>query len=352
MIPDTIIIGTILYKEGVMKRLILSLVLLSITFTVAGLDANTAIAQDAAGAAGLYKQGKAEFMKFTPEGFEQAIATYNKAIAIDANYAPAYAGLAEVYSFMGFYRYLIKDDYEKYYNDSYKNMEKALKLGPDLEATQVALAYSYYHLSREKEAIAAARGILAKDPNNAEAYYILWAASGGNPNAPEIRKAIELNPKYVPAYIGLGNAYYQKRRSFNQAAAQYKKAVEIAPSAQLHNYLGTALNYQGYYQKAVNQFQKAIELNPNYAPAYMNLGITYFYMKQFANTVSSEQKAISLNPNTPEAYFFLAQGYEKQNKRSEAIANYKKFLEISLGQDRYKGYGDTAKQRIAALGGG
>ena len=43
-----------------MKRFILSLVLLSITFTVAGLDTNTAIAQDAGGAAGLYKQGKAE----------------------------------------------------------------------------------------------------------------------------------------------------------------------------------------------------------------------------------------------------------------------------------------------------
>lgn len=335
-----------------MKRLILSLVLLSITFTVAGFDGSTAVAQDASGAAGLYKQGRADFMKFTPQGFQQAIAAYNKAIGIDANYAPAYAGLAEVYSFMGFYRYLIKDDYEKFYNDSYKNMEKALKLGPDLLPTQVALAYSYFHLSREKEAIAAARGILAKDPNNAEAYYILWAASGANPNAPEIRKAIELNPNYVPAYIGLGDAYYQKRRSFNQAATQYQKAVKLAPSAQLHNYLGTALNYQGYYPQAVKQFQKAIELNPKYAPAYMNLGITYYYMKRFQDTVASENKSISLNPNNPEAYFFLAQGYESQNNRPQAISNYKKFLQISLGQDRYKGYSDTAKQRIAALGGG
>lgn len=335
-----------------MKRFILSLVLVSLTFGATGLDGKSAIAQDAAGAAGLYKQGKAEFMKFTPEGFQQAIAIYNKAIGVDANYAPAYAGLAEVYSFMGFYRYLVKDDYEKYYNDSYTNMEKALKLGPDLESTQVALAYSYYHLSREKEAIAAARGVLAKDPNNAEAYYILWAAGGRNPNAPEIRKAIELNPKYVPAYIGLGDAYYQKRRSFNQAAAQYQKAVELAPSAQLHNYLGTALNYQGYFPQAVKQFQKAIDLNPKYAPAYMNLGITYYYMKRFQDAVSSESKSISLNPNNPEAYFFLAQGYERQNKRPEAISNYKKFVQITLGQDRYKGYSDTARQRIAALGGG
>ena len=253
---------------------------------------------------------------------------------------------------MGFYRYLVKDDYEKYYNDSYKNMEKALKLDPNAEATQLALAYSYYHLSREKEAIATARAILAKNPNNAEAYYVLWAASGSNPNAPEIRKAIELNPNFVPAYIGLGDAYYHKRRSFNQAATHFKKAAELAPSAQLHNYLGRALNYQGYYQKAVTQFQKAIELDPNYAPAYMNMGITYFFMKQYANTIASEKKAIALNPNTPDAYFFLAQAYDNQGNRAEAVRNYKKFLEMSLGQDRYKGYADTSKQRINALGGG
>ena len=334
-----------------MKSLKLSLLILTLVFTAAGFKTHTAIAQDQAGAAGLYKQGREEFMKFTPEAFQQAIALYNKAISVDPNYAPAYAGIAEIYSYMGFYRYLVKEDYEKFYNDSYENMEKALKLGAGLEPVQVALALSYYHLSREKEAIATAQAILAKNPNNAEALYVLWAASGSNPSSPEIRKAIELNPNYVPAYIGLGDAYYQKRRSFSQAATQYKKAAELAPSAQLHNYVGTALTYQGYYQQAVNQFQKAIQLNPNYAPAYMNLGITYYFMKRFADTVSSEQKSIALNPNNPDAYFFLAQGYDKQNNRAEAIRNYKKFLELSLGQNRYKVYMDTAKQRLAALGG-
>lgn len=335
-----------------MKRFILSSVLLTLLITLFAVSGDTAVAQDnAGGAAGLSTQAKADFMKFTPQGFQQAIALYNQAIAADANYGPAYAGLAEIYSWQGFYRYLVKEDYEKYYNESYENMERALKLDPNSIATQVALAYSYYHLSREKEAIATARGVIAKDPNNAEAYYVLWAASGSNPNSPEIRKVIELNPKYVPAYLGLGNAYFQKRRSFNQAATNYQKAVDLAPSPQLHNYLGSALNYQGYYQKAVAQYKKAIELDPNYSPAYMNLGITYFFMKQYANTIASEQKSIALNPNVPDAYFFLAQAYDRQNNKAEAISNYKKFLQISLGQDRYKGYGDTAKQRIAALGG-
>ena len=64
----------------------------------------------------LYNQGNSSFMQFTPEGFQNAIAYYDKAIQLNPNYAPAYAGLAEVYSFMGLYRYEVKLEYEEYFN--------------------------------------------------------------------------------------------------------------------------------------------------------------------------------------------------------------------------------------------
>ncbi len=70
---------------------------------------------------------------------------------------------------MGSYRYLVKEDYEEFYNLAYKNIVKALELGPNLEQTQIALAYNYLHLSWEKEAKATASKILAQNPNNAEA---------------------------------------------------------------------------------------------------------------------------------------------------------------------------------------
>ena len=155
-----------------------------------------AVRASAQNAAGLYQQGRAEFLKFTPEGFEKAIALYNQAVKADPKYAQAYAGLAEVYSFMGFYRYQVREEYENFYNDSYTNMAKALQINPNLEEVELALAYSYLQLSREKDAIAEARKILAKNPNNPEAMYILWSASGENPDSPDIRKVIDLAPKF------------------------------------------------------------------------------------------------------------------------------------------------------------
>ena len=338
--------------EEVMRNLIVSLLFLLLVIVTAHTFHTEALAQDASSAAGLYKQGREAFLKFTPEGFDQAIKLFNQAAQVDPNYAPAYAGLAETYSFMGWYRYEVKEDYEKYYNDSYANMVKALQLGPNMVETQLALAYTYLHLSREKDAIATARKVISMNPNSAEAYYILWDASGGNPDSPDIRKALELDPNYVPALVGLGNAYFFKKRAYGQAVQLYQKASDIAPSAQLHRYLGTALRTQGHYNEAIAEYQKAIKLNPDYAPAHMDLGITYYYMKKFNESIQTQQKAISLNPNYPDAYFFIAQGYDSANNPQQAIAYYRKFLEVSIEQEQYAGYAATAKERLSALGGG
>ena len=64
---------------------------------------------------------------------------------------------------------------------------------------------------------------------------------GPIPAIAEYDKAIELDPRYAPAYYNRGNAYY-KLENVDQALADY---------------------------------DKAIELNPNYAPAYSNRGIAH-----------------------------------------------------------------------------
>jgi len=227
----------------------------------------------------LYNQGNSSFMQFTPEGFQNAIAYYDKAIQLNPNYAPAYAGLAEVYSFMGLYRYEVKLEYEEYFNKSYNYILKALEIGPSLPETQRALAYNYLHLSRENDAKEVASRVLKAKPDDAESYYIIWAASGRKINDADIRKALSLNPNLVIAHIDLGTSYFFKKRDYRNAAIHYKKAVDLADSPQLRTYLGTTLRTQGYYTQAIDQYRKAIKLDQNYAPAHMNLGITFFILK-------------------------------------------------------------------------
>lgn len=298
-----------------------------------------------------YQKGRKSYLLFTPKGFQDAINYYNKAIEADPNFAPAYAGLGEVYSFTGYYKMEVKEEYEDSYNRSYENILKALKLDSKSNDTQRALALNYLHLRRVNEAEAVAKRVVELDPNDAESYYVLWATSGRDPESPYIKKALELDPNLVVAYIGLGNAYLFNKGDYAKATEQYKKAVEIADSPQLHNYLGTSLRTEGYLDKAVSEYVKAIELDSNYAPAYMNLGATFLYMSKFGDSITEEQKAISLNSNDPEAYYHLARALELSGKPKQAIENYRIFINLAADQEKYAGYVENARRSIEKMDG-
>ncbi len=299
-----------------------------------------------------YDAGRKEYLKFTPQGFRSAIEDFNKAIQLDPAFAPAYAGLGEVNSFIGFYRLEVKDDYEKFFNQAYQNILKALQYGPNLLETQRALAINYLHLSREKDAEAAANRALQLNPNDAESHYVVWAANGKKPSDQSIGKALILDPNLVMAHVDLATAYFFNTRDYDKAADHYKKAVDLADSPQLHTYLGTTLRSQGYLAQAIEEYQRAIELDPNFASAHMNLGITLFYLNRFNESIEREQKAISLNPKYPDSYFFLARGYEATNNPQMAIKNYNVFLDLVSEQENYSSYIKTASASLAKLQGG
>jgi tetratricopeptide (TPR) repeat protein len=296
-----------------------------------------------------YEAGRKEYLKFTPGSFNSAIENFTKALELDPKFAPAYAGLGEVNSFIGFYRLEVKDDYEKFFNQAYHNILKALEYGPNLLETQRALAINYLHLSRKGDAEAAANRALQMNPNDAESYYVIWAANGKKPSDQSIWKALSLDPSLVMAHVDLATAYFFNTRDYNKAADQYKKAVELADSPQLHNYLGTTFRSQGYFPRAIEEYKKAIDLDPNFAPAHMNLGITLFYMNKFNESIEKERKAISINSRYPDSYFFLARSYEATNNPQMAIKNYNLFLDLVREQENYYNYIATAKKSLAKL---
>ncbi len=98
-----------------------------------------------------------------------------------------------------------------------------------------------------------------------------------------------------------------------------------------HFNLGNAYNGRQQYDKAVAEYKKAIEINPNYSPVYNSLGYTYRSMDNNAEAEQAFKKYIELVPNDPNPYDSYAELLMKMGRFDESIAQYQKALAIDPG---------------------
>jgi len=90
------------------------------------------------------------------------------------------------------------------------------------------------------------------------------------------------------------NAFFTK--NFNKAIEYSLKTIELRPNdAHAYNNLGNSYKEIKNYSKAINAFQNAIILKPDYASAHYNLGIVYQKNKNFEIALDSYRKAARLS---------------------------------------------------------
>jgi tetratricopeptide (TPR) repeat protein len=80
------------------------------------------------------------------------------------------------------------------------------------------------------------------------------------------------------------------------------------------------------YRRAAEQFQKAVELKPDFVPALVNLGIALYYDSNYPKAMESLKAALNLEPRQPNAHFMLGLIYNKENKRDEAQKEFEQVL--------------------------
>ena len=78
------------------------------------------------------------------------------------------------------------------------------------------------------------------------------------------------------------------------------------------------------YDRAIEEFLRAIYLNPNYAKPYNNIGVVYYAKKDFPGTIRNYQKAISIDPKN------LAVAYKRIDQLEKAKSILNQALKINL----------------------
>ena len=114
----------------------------------------------------------------------------------------------------------------------------------------------------------------------------------------------------------------------NQDTLWLATAKTSPSSPQNHNNLGDLYVRRGEYQKAVEEFKKAIELKPNYADAYHNLANIYHQLGKNDLAEENYKKALEFNPFLWQSHQNLAAIFFNQGKTREALEELKKAIEI------------------------
>jgi len=173
---------------------------------------------------------------------------------------------------------------------------------------------------------------VAKDPDFAMAHYQLALTS---PTPKEFRahldqaaalssKASEGERLLILALQAGADAQPAKALDYNkQAAAKYPD------DARVHTTLANSYFFgQQDYEKARGELQKAIEIDPNFTPAYNMLGYSERFLGNYAESEAAFKKYIELVPHDPNPYDSYAELLMKTGRFDESIAQYRKALSI------------------------
>lgn len=137
------------------------------------------------------------------------------------------------------------------------------------------------------------------------------------------------NTQKATAHYKLGVSYLNEN-NVQPAFIEFRKAYELNPEdKEVLNAIGIIylLKFEDF-PKAIEFFQKAVSVDPDFAEAHNNLGFAYEKSKKFNEAIESYKKALSnLIYKSPEkAYYNLAKVYYRLGKYDEAINAYKEAL--------------------------
>jgi tetratricopeptide (TPR) repeat protein len=139
----------------------------------------------------------------------------------------------------------------------------------------------------------------------------------------DYRKILEQNPRYPGIHFRLARLILSKPNPQSDFAEQAKKELqqelEIDPANAGAEYvLGELARQAQDLPGAVQHFSKATELDPNFADAFLGLGMTLLAEKKYPEAVAPLERAVKLQPANPAGHYSLATAYARTGRREDA----------------------------------
>jgi serine/threonine protein kinase/Tfp pilus assembly protein PilF len=256
-----------------------------------------------------------------------------RAEAVQAKIADMTTSSIEAYNFF----LKGRDELEKYYwGQARDSLKKAVELDPNFAVAYLYLARALstlYDTKESHDAFEKAKA-LSQKATEKERLYIEAAYASAVESNPEKRLRIlkeiaQKYPKEKQARYELGRFYYD-RQMFDQAIQEYNKALELDPS------FGYALNDLAYVYSEIGNFEKAMEYFKKYAallPGDANpidsMAELYFRLGNLDESIAKYKEALKLKPDFLSSYLGLTYVYALKEDYEQALKFVDQFISIA-----------------------
>jgi tetratricopeptide (TPR) repeat protein len=211
-------------------------------------------------------------------------------------------------------------------------LSRALKLKPDSPDTLHLLAQVYSNESRPLDALDLLVRAHKIAPENTDVIYLMARVSMTQnyyeDAIPLLESGLAIAPQRADLLAALGESYFMAGK-VDKAIEEFQKLLKLDPSARSYVYLGISYRHLGRFDEAKQYFQDGLKLDPHNSACLFNLGSIAERQGDDAQAEAMFQQALRSNPDFAAALLELANLRIGSKRYAEAAELLRKYVEVS-----------------------
>ncbi len=211
-------------------------------------------------------------------------------------------------------------------------LNRALKLKPDSPDTLHLLAQVYSNESRPLDALELLVRAHKIAPENTDVIFLMARVSMSQnyyeDAIPLLESGVAIAPQRADLLAALGESYFMAGK-VDKAIETFQKLIELDPSARSYVFLGISYRHLGRFDEAKRYFQEGLKLDPHNTACLFNLGFIAERQGDAAQAETMFQQALHASPDFAPALLELANLRIVSKKYSEAADLLRKYVEVS-----------------------
>lgn len=211
-------------------------------------------------------------------------------------------------------------------------LNRALKLNPQSADTLYLLAQDYFDQSRPVDALDLLVRAHKLAPENTDVIFLMARVSMTQnyfeDAIPLLESGLKIAPNRPDLHAALGESYFMSGK-VDSAVTEFKKLIELDPSAASYAFMGLSYRHLGRFDEALKYFNEGLNLDSKNTSCLFNVGYIQERKGNYALAEGLFQQVLRSNPDFPDALLELANLRIKDKKYAEAVDYLRRFVKVS-----------------------